>query len=190
MIQLHCTQKLFAKLPLDAGGRLRFKHMQALAANDEPESTLSDWHANLIVLQRRNCVLFVHDSTRFPVLIKGLLKADFAELDWHFCDAFMNTLLKCGANDLQMQSAHQAIMPLACDTQCDRSVQGTLNRMKGDIEHLLWYDNIVIDDLSVYRTGAWLADRPTNMKGTKGCIFPVKAMLALLDQLAQGTQNE
>src|SRR5690606_22958391 len=105
-----------------------------LAANDEQPSPLSGWHANLIILQRRNCVLFVHDATRFPVLITGLLKADFAELDSHFCNTYMNTLLKCGANDLQMQTAHNAIMPLVCDTRCDRSVQGTLNRMKGDIE--------------------------------------------------------
>ena len=186
MIQLHCTQKLFAKLPLDTGGRLRSKHMQALAANDDPESPLSGWHANLITLQRRNCVLFVHDVTRFPVLVKGLLKADFADLDLHFCDAFMNTLLKSGANDVQMQTAHKAIMPLSCNTECDRSVQGTLNRMKGDIEHLLWYDNIAIDDLSTYSTGAWLAEQACNIKSAKTYVIPQRAMLELLDQIALG----
>ncbi len=58
--------------------------------------------------------------------------------------------------------------------------------MKGDIEHRLWYDNIAIQDLSAHRTGAWLADRPCNMKGSKAYVFPDKAMLALLDQVAQG----
>lgn len=187
MIQLHCTQKLIAKLPLTEEGRLHSKRPSPQPANDTNyEGTLnplSGWHANLIVLQRRNCVLFVHDATRFPVLIKGLLKADFAELDWFFIDGFMNTLLKVGANDAQMQAAHNALAPLVCDSTCDRSVQGTLNRMKGDIEHLLWYDNIAVDDLSTYRTGAWLADRPTNIKGIKDCIFPDRAMLALLDNV-------
>lgn len=186
MIQLHCTQKLLEKLPLDAGGRLISKHLEPLAANDEPESPLSGWHANLITLQRRNCVLFVHNTTRFPVLLTGLFKADFANLDLHFCNTFMNTLLKCDANNLQMETAHNAITPLVCKTGSDRSVLGTLNQMKGDIEHLLWYDNIAIDDLSTYRTGAWLADRPCNIKSAKTYVFPQKAMLALLDQIAQG----
>lgn len=39
MIHLHCTQKLFSKLPVDA--------------NDTGDSPLSGWHANLITLQRR-----------------------------------------------------------------------------------------------------------------------------------------
>ena len=68
MIQLHCTQKLFAKLPLDAGGRLQSRRSPVVAANDEPPIALSGWHANLVLLQRRQCALFVHDATRFPVL--------------------------------------------------------------------------------------------------------------------------
>jgi hypothetical protein len=56
-----------------------------------------------------------------------------------------------------------------------------MNRMKGDIEHMLWYDNVDISDLSAYKTAAWLSDRPCNIKAQKDCIWPKKAMLALLD---------
>lgn len=48
MIRLHCTQKLLAKLPLDASGRLQSKVHQAEAANDASESPLSGWHALLV----------------------------------------------------------------------------------------------------------------------------------------------
>ena len=68
-----------------------------------------------------------------------------------FVDTLMNTLLKCGANDVQLEAAEQALRPLQVDTNCNRSVQGTLNRIKGDIEHLLWYDQANIADLSGYR---------------------------------------
>lgn len=183
MIRLHCTQKLLAKLPLDASGRLQSKVRQAEAANDAAASPLSGWHANLISLQQRNCVLFVHDATRFPVLVTCLAKPDFAELDWHFQDGLMNTLLKAGANQHQLDAAAKALTPLVCDTSCDRSVQGTMNQMKQDVEHLLWYDNVAITELSNYRTGVWLADRPCTVKGTKGCVWPMKAMLALLDSV-------
>ncbi len=180
MIRLHCTKKLLTKLPLQASGRLRHKRPSPYATSDDSASLLSGWHANLILLQRRQCVLFVHDATRIPVFVPALKKADFAELDWHFCDVFMNTLIKTGADDALMQRAHHALGPLVCDTDYDRSVQGTLNQLKQNIEHLLWYDNSSVMELLPYRTSAWLADRPCNVKGVKDCIWPVKAMHDLI----------
>lgn len=182
MIQLHCTQKLFTKLPVDANGRLPNTRARPLAADDAADSLFSGWHANLLTLQRRNCVLFVHDATRFPVLLTCLTKPDFAELDYLFQDGLMNALLKGGANEAQLDAAASALTPLQCDTACDRSVQGTLNRMKQDLENMLWHDGASIMDLSPYRTSIWLAGRPCSIKG-KDFVWPLKAILALLDQL-------
>ena len=180
MIRLHCTKKLLGKLPLGDDGRLPTISPGPSAGNDSVGSLLSGWHANLILLQRRQCVLFVHDATRFPVFIPALTKDDFANLDLRFADGFMNTLLKTGADDALMDHATAALSPLVCDSNCNRSVQGTLNQMGQDIEHLLWYENASIMDLNPYRTGAWLADRPCTVKGVKDCIWPVQAMHALL----------
>lgn len=180
MIKLHCTHKLFAKLPVNDIGRLPNTRARPEAANDAGASLLSGWHAHQFVVQRRNCVLFLHDTTRFPVLLTCLTKPDFAELDCHFQDGLMTTLLKGGANQVQLDVAAKALTPLVCDTFCDRSVQGTLNRMRQDFEHMLWYDNAVITDVSHYRAGVWLAQRPCNIKGAKDCIWPMRAMLELL----------
>lgn len=180
MIRLHCTRKLLAKLPLDSYGRLQGKLLRPQAANDETESPLSGWHANLLTIQRRNCVLFVHDTPRFPVLATCLTKPNFAELDWWFQDALMNTLLKSGANETQMNTAGSILSQLVCDSECDRSVQATMNQMKQDLEHQIWYDNLSISDLAPYSTGAFLAERPCTVKRVKGCIWPKRAMLELL----------
>ena len=180
MIRLHCTRKLLAKLPLTESGRLRNKMPSRYAANDEADSRLSGWHANLLMLQRRQCVLFVHDRTRFPVFIPALKKNDFAELDHRFDDSFMNTLFKTGADDTLMDLGHAALGPLVCDTECDRSVQGTMNRMAQEIEWHLAYDRVPVAEITDYRLGAWLADRPCNAKGVKDCIWPVRAMHQLL----------
>jgi hypothetical protein len=186
MIKIHATKKLFAKLPIDEQGYLPAD--KPIAANDEfvhtaeTPSLLSGWHANVVTLQRRNCVLFVHDTTRFALLLIGLTKPDFTKLDALFQDVLMNTLLKCGANDEQMQAAVMQLQHLCFDTQCDRSVQGSLNRMKADLEHLLWCDNIEVMELSAYRTSVWLSERPSMLKGMKSneCLWPIKAMAALL----------
>jgi len=180
MIRLHCTKKLLAKLPCDADGRLKTPRALPHAANDEGESPLSGWHANLILLQRRQCVLFVHDATRFPVFVPALKKDDFADLDWFFQDGFMNTLLKVGADQRHMDAAEKMLAPLVCDNDCNRSVQGTLNQMGQDLGFMLEYDRASVMDLSPYKTGAWLAERPCNAKGVRDCIWPSRAMLELL----------
>jgi len=95
----------------------------------------------------------------------------------------MNTLLKCGADDRHLDTANRYVRPFVVGTQCDRSVLGTLNRMKGDVEHLLWYDNVNIADTTGYRLGAWLADMPWTAKG-RGYLHPQKDMLGLLDGLS------
>ncbi|MES9850334.1 MAG: hypothetical protein ABW170_00695 [Candidatus Thiodiazotropha sp. L084R] len=159
---------------------LKSKRSSLYAVNDAPETPLSGWHANLLLLQRRQCVLFVHDTTRFPVFVPALKKADFAELDYWFADGFMNTLLKTGADDALMGRAQAALGPLACDNDCNRSVQGSMNRMAQDLEHKLWVKNGSVMDLAPYRTSVWLAERPCSVKGVKECIWPIEAMHKLL----------
>src|SRR5690606_3972523 len=133
--------------------------------------------------QRRNCVLLVHDATRFSLVLPALTKADFAELNDRFVDALMNTLLKCGAEEAQMCAAHNHLRPLQVDTRCNRSEQGTLNQMKFEIECSLSHNEANIADVTGYRVGAWLADTPRTVKG-RGYLWPQKAMLELLTELS------
>lgn len=179
MIKIHSTKKLLAKLPLNAQGHLPDDD----ADHIDETSPLSGWHATLFTLQRRNCILFVHDQTRFPVFIKALLKPDFANLTWHFEDALMNTLLKLGASNTQMETAAKALHPLQIDTACDRSVQGTMTQMAGEIEHIIWNADVALDDVSANGVGVRMADRPTKIKGTKDHIWPEKEMFTLLDSM-------
>jgi len=193
MIHLHCTQKLIAKLPVNEGLLPEGEQLQASMKEGGSEiivnNPLSGWHANLLTLQRRNCVLLVHNQTRFPVLMIGLTKKNFASLDYHFADCLMDTLLKVGANETQMQAAQDLLAPVSIDKTNNRSVQGTLNQMAGDIEHMLWFDNANIIDCSPYKTAVWLAQRPCSVKSrkegaaksAKDCIWPVDAMLQLLN---------
>jgi hypothetical protein len=83
------------------------KQSAALFNVNIPEHTnpLGSWHANLLTLQRRNCILLVHDETLFPLFIPCLTKPDFKALQWHFEDVLMNTLLKAGASHEHMETA-------------------------------------------------------------------------------------
>ena len=182
MITLHATKKLMTKLPVDANGLLPLQANTEYLADrhDATQSPLGSWHANLLTLQRRTCVLLIHDQTRFPLFIPALKKADLVNLNWWFSDALMNTLLKCGANDQLMDQAAAMLHRLQVDTVCDRSVQGTMNQVAGDIGHLLHYDAVNVAETTGYRIGASLAHRPCTVKGRKGFVWPDKEFFELL----------
>jgi len=184
MITIHATKKLLSTLPVDEQGRLpvahRFDNQQD---TDKPRSSGS-WHANLLTIQRRNCLLFIHDETRFPVFMPALTKPDLANLNFLFEDALMNTLIKCGANHQHMTHASMTLQSMQFDTVCNRSVQGTLSRMGKMAERLIDSDGLKVGEISGYHVSAWLADFPCTMKGQKDCIWPKSTFLALLDGLA------
>lgn len=184
MIELFCTQKLIAKLPVKEGLLPEGIALNESLTEKVLNNPLSGWRANLLTIQRRNCILMVHDQTRFPLLLTGLTKKDFEALDYHFADALMNTLLKVGADEDQIRAAQDLLAPVSISKSFDRSVQGTMNQMKGDLEHLIWFDNVNIMDCSAYKLSARLANRPCTVKGQKDCIWPDKAMLQLLSRSA------
>ena len=148
-----------------------------------PKNPLNGWHAHLITLQRRQCVLFVHNYSRFALIIPCLKKLDFASLDWHFEDLLMNTLMRTGMPKDTITRAAHSIEPLQFDHPMDRSVMGTLNQLAADVEHQLWYEDMDVGELLPYSTSAWLSERPCKVKGQKDCIWPIDSMKAILDRV-------
>ncbi|PHS61967.1 MAG: hypothetical protein COB09_16135 [Thalassobium sp.] len=189
MIHLHASKKLFEKLPLNEDGMFYLTPntqslYQQTALDNNP---LSGWHGHLVDFDGYDCVFFVHDETRFSLFLPALTKPDVAELNDLFLDVFMSTLLKCGADDRHMTAAQQYLRPLQVDTQCNRSVQGTLNRVRFEVECMLEDEPVDLAEVAGYSVGAWLSDTPRNIKG-KGMIWPDRAMLELLESLDAGNQ--
>lgn len=185
MIQLNVTQKLFRQLPLDQRGQLApTPATNALYGQPvQSRNPLSGWHANLIALQHSSCLLFVHDSTRFPLVMLWAGTPDFAQLNYYFVDTLMNVLLKCGADAVQLAAAQRYLQPLQVGARCDRSTLGTLNQMKGELEQLLWYERRSVSELNGYGAAAWLSESPRTVRGQQG-LWPRKEMLGLLTKLA------
>ena len=181
MIHIHATQKLYKKFSLDEQGQLKPDKAGPTAPNRAVDiNPLRHWHANIMTIQRRNCVLLVHDQTRFTVFIPCLTKTNFGAFQHEFELAFMNTILKCGANEQQMNMAHSLLEKIQIDTDCNRSVQGTLNQMVQYAKHMVFYDDIDITQITGHRLGAHLADTPCTVKGRKHTVWPIREMLALL----------
>ncbi|AFT71374.1 hypothetical protein B5T_03107 [Alloalcanivorax dieselolei B5] len=182
MIHLHCTKKLIAKLPLDQNGLLKDPQREHPALHEVSEANLLDnWHANLVVLQGRQCLMFVHDATRFPLFIPAVKKADLAGLDGLFADALISVLGKVGAAEGQLDRAVHLLGPLVCDSESDRSVQGSSTEYGKMIRFGVLDGGGSVMDLAPYSTSVWLADTPMGIKG-RGYIRPIKEMLGLLGE--------
>ncbi|SMF65746.1 hypothetical protein SAMN02745866_04225 [Alteromonadaceae bacterium Bs31] len=186
MITIHCTKKLWSKLPLDAHGRLPSQDdTMSSPERGKIAPQLGDWHANLVTLQRRNCILLVHNATRFPVFISCLTKPGFASLQWQFEDVFMNTLLKLNANQRQLDAAAAAInSPLCFDSTTERSLLGALNNLKANIEHVLYLEELLVPNLYPPAVSASLAQRPCKANKQNAFVMPNEEMLSVLDKLA------
>lgn len=168
---IHCTKKLAARLPGVSPTPL---------ADDNP---LGSWHAHHYTIDRRNCVLFCHDETRFTLFLAGLKKREFQDLNPWFQDLFLNTLLRLGyESDLISKAAH-LLDALCFDTRTDRSVLATLNTVKAyDLDALVWQVPNVLD-LPPYSVSARLSQRPIHLKGMRDCLWPDQAMRELLRSL-------
>lgn len=166
---LHCSQKLASKLPGVSPVPL------------EESSPLGSWHGHLFSMDRRQCVMFCHDATRYVLFLPGLRKADFVELErmW-FRPLYLATLAMLGCADTQIKKVELALGPMRFDTATDRSVQGSLRVAKQDLEAWL-YDVPNVMDLDALKVSCRLNQRPTTVYGKWG--WPEKAMLEAVARL-------
>ena len=171
---LHCTKKLYAKLPESV------KEAEPATSAISTQARWLNWHANLVTIQRRQCIIAVHDTTRFALFIPCLTKKDFANPDEQFNDVLINTLLKSDIPPELVNVAATNYQPLTFDTICNRSVQGTMNQVAQDIDYGFYYNRASVADKCAHRYSADLNHRPCGVKGQKDYIGPDEEISNLL----------
>lgn len=103
---LHCTQKLATRIPSSTD----LPHPEPERAGQS--GPLSSWHGHLLTFDRRQCVLFCHDATRYVLFVPGLRAPQFAELGrWHR-ELFLATLATQGLRDNRLARVELALGPL------------------------------------------------------------------------------
>lgn len=178
MLQIHATKKLFAKLPVNDEGLLPESMSPPLV--ESTSDLLSDWTANLMIIERRQCVLFVHHQTRFPVFIPAVRKPDMKNLERLFENVFLNTLLKLGLSQEAFERAGDSIGRLQFDSNTNRSVLETMNQFKRDLEWICQGYNL--DETTGYAITRELTQQFCGMKGKKGYVVPAEEMARLLGE--------
>lgn len=96
---VHCSQKLARRLP------------EVSATPLAETSPVDSWHAHLYHIDRRQCVLFCHDATRFVLFLPGLNKAQLLDLGRIFRELYGATLATLGCADKQVRKVELALGP-------------------------------------------------------------------------------
>jgi hypothetical protein len=115
MIAIQCTQKLLKQIG--------HEYTDAII----PTFPLGCWHANLLILDRRKCVLFTNDLTKYSFLVPGLRKPHFQMLEEIFSQALFKCLLNEGFSQEAIEKVLDEIREIAITRAGDRSVLGTMN---------------------------------------------------------------
>ena len=116
---VRCTKKLLAEIP----DRLI-----------DPAATGESWHANLLRIERRKCVLFTHDATLYSVFVPGLKRPEFEHLGDVFGQRLFKTLLWDEFSQVQIERVLESCRVIRYSTSNNRSVLGSMNDLRFQIE--------------------------------------------------------
>ncbi len=122
---IHCTKKLLIELGV---------HVSKVRP-DHPSEIFGPWHANLIRVERRKCILFTNDRTLFSFLVPGVKKND----DFH--DLFLlnlnSNLAIEGFEQRDILKALAEYCEIAIAPTTNRSVLGSMNDLAYQVESLI-----------------------------------------------------
>lgn len=164
----HCTKALAAKL----------SSVSPIPLADA--TPLGNWHAHLHIIDRRQCVMFCHDSTRFVLFESGLKKEQFNGLGQLHKQLYLAALISMGVSEANLKRVELAMGPAQFDTTTDRSVLATMNQSRGEFDfYRANYSNILEVDAIV--AARWFNKRPLTARGK--WLWPDKAMLELVSSL-------
>lgn len=164
IVIIRCTQKLIKEL------RIRPADVGAL-------NPLASWHANLLLIERRKCVLFTHDQSLFSFVVIGLKRPDFEQMDHVFGQAMFRTLRLFDFEQRHIEQLLDWSQQNSYTKTNNRSVLGSMNDMAFMVQHHIAYEdglaNVDLDELILR-----INQTPFSAIGYK---YPWQKLKALLD---------
>jgi hypothetical protein len=164
---IRCTAKLIKELGLKKS-----------ALVDEPPkfSFLGQWHANLIYIYRRKCVLFANDKTLINFIVPDVSRAEIKNLGNMFESMFRCILADEGYSQEQIKEILTEYSEIGIGKSNNRSVLGSLNDLAFHYEHSI-LENGGPHSAAIPSIISRLNRMP--MHASKKGIFPIKELQKL-----------
>lgn len=120
---IQCTKKLLDEL----------KVKPELEVEAPP---LFSWHANFLTLKRRKTIVFVHDISRYVIVLHGLKAKDIGKLDKLFAEAIREVFLAEGMKEEVIDQYLQQAGSMNYTKTKDRTCVARLNRACEEVSFL------------------------------------------------------
>ena len=115
---IRCTKKLQKEIGLKP---------KDIVEQESAPGLLGSWHAKLLVIGRRKCVLFTNDKTLFNFIIPGVKKAQLTQLDTLFKDHLQCILTDEGFDEVICNNIMQEYETIGFANTNNKSVIGAMN---------------------------------------------------------------
>jgi hypothetical protein len=113
-----CTEKLRREMGFRGGDP---------KSESAGESGLGPWHANLIHIDRRKCVLFANDATLFNFIVPGVGRAEIRELGELFRTWLQTVVAEEGLSQPTRERLQNEYVDVGYGPSRSRSVLGSMN---------------------------------------------------------------
>ena len=125
---LHCTKKLMNEFEASPGSSI---------TPEQSSGFLGPWHANLIRIERRKCILLTNDRTLYSFLVPGVKKKDLGNFRELFALHLKMNLEKEGFGPADVIKALEEYGEIAIAPTTNRSVLGSMNDLAYQAEFLV-----------------------------------------------------
>ena len=125
---IHCTKKLLNELEVLPNGSMVPEPLSGF---------LGPWHANLIRIERRKCLLLTNDRTLYSILIPGVKKKDLVDFLKLFSLHLKMNLEKEGFAPQDIDKALEEYGEIAIAPTANRSVLGSMNDLAYQADFLV-----------------------------------------------------
>jgi hypothetical protein len=98
---------------------------------------LGAWHANLLRIERRKCVLFTDDQTLYSVFVPCLRKPQFEQIADVFGQALFRSLRLTEFSQTQIETILDNLDPLRSGRTNSRSVLGSMNDLAYQLQWMI-----------------------------------------------------
>jgi len=125
---IHCTKKLLKELDESPSSSI---------APEPLSGFLGPWHANLIRIERRKCILLTNDRTLYSILIPGVKKKDLVNFRELFALHLKMNLEKEGFGQEDTKKALEEYGEITIAPTKSRSVLGSMNDLADQADFLV-----------------------------------------------------
>ena len=124
---VRCTGKLLKEL------RIKPVEFETLG-----ESSVRDWHANLLTIERRKCILVTHTLSLYSFFIFGVTRKDLDNFKRIFNEHLRIQLASEGLSKSELYDINEPDVDLVITKTNSKSVLGSMNEQSYKLEFAVW----------------------------------------------------